>query len=170
MAADGLALAKKKNPDVILLDVMLPDATGFQTCGKYRQDAQTQHTPIIMMSGTARFTSQQAIGRMMQRQRLYPGSRSTLSRWAIRSKRSRKKKHQPRPRQSRPFHWKKLFTTMRQHTQTLHASKSLLWSRAVSDGIAGATGGKRSLLRLMVAAVTAVLAWGLAHWHYSFIF
>jgi CheY-like chemotaxis protein len=48
-----------------MLDVHLPDATGFQTCGRLREDPRTKAIPIIMMTGAARWPNQQAIGRQL---------------------------------------------------------------------------------------------------------
>ena len=57
---EGLAAALKATPDLILLDVILPDATGFQMCNQFRRTAATQAVPIIVMTGVARFPNQQA--------------------------------------------------------------------------------------------------------------
>jgi CheY-like chemotaxis protein len=47
----GLKLAKERNPDLILLDVMLPDTTGLRICKTLRTEmAEMKHTPIIMLS------------------------------------------------------------------------------------------------------------------------
>ena len=43
----GLNKAQQINPDLILLDVMLPSMDGFQVCKKIRE---TQTTPIIMLT------------------------------------------------------------------------------------------------------------------------
>ncbi len=37
-------------PDVILLDLMLPDASGTEICRKLKQEARTRHVPIIMLT------------------------------------------------------------------------------------------------------------------------
>ena len=55
---DGMVQAMKAAPDVILLDVILPDVTGFQMCSRFRKTAATQATPILMMTGFARFPNQ----------------------------------------------------------------------------------------------------------------
>ncbi len=55
---DGLALALKEPPDLILLDVILPDLTGFQMCSLLRKTAATSQVPILMMTGVARFPNQ----------------------------------------------------------------------------------------------------------------
>src|SRR5437870_1860980 len=64
-AEEGYAVAIKTPPDLILLDVNLPDATGFQMVGRFRKHPVTQAIPIIIMTGTARWPNQQAIGRRM---------------------------------------------------------------------------------------------------------
>lgn len=49
---DGLAMAADAGPDLILLDIMLPDIDGFEVCRRLRQEGET---PVIML--TARDTS-----------------------------------------------------------------------------------------------------------------
>lgn len=43
----GLEMARTSAPDMILLDVMLPDADGFELCARLRKQSQT---PIIMLT------------------------------------------------------------------------------------------------------------------------
>jgi len=53
MAEDGiqgLELAKKINPDVILLDVMMPRMNGFEVCRLIRADPSIGEVPIIMIT------------------------------------------------------------------------------------------------------------------------
>jgi len=38
-------------PDLILLDIMLPDMTGYEICNKFRKDSLTRSIPIIMLTG-----------------------------------------------------------------------------------------------------------------------
>ena len=45
--AAGLSLALEKNPDLILLDVMLPKMDGFEVCRKIREKSSV---PIIMLT------------------------------------------------------------------------------------------------------------------------
>lgn len=47
----GLAVAKKERPDLILLDVTMPDLDGFQVCGLIRIHPDIMKTPIIMLTG-----------------------------------------------------------------------------------------------------------------------
>ena len=46
-ADEALALAESKNPDIILLDVMLPGLSGYEVCERIREDSDV---PIIMLS------------------------------------------------------------------------------------------------------------------------
>lgn len=41
----------RESPDLILLDWMMPDATGLEICRKIRSDSRTAHIPIIMITG-----------------------------------------------------------------------------------------------------------------------
>ncbi len=43
----ALALAPKITPDLILLDVMMPDMNGYEVCQCLKQDPLTSHIPII---------------------------------------------------------------------------------------------------------------------------
>lgn len=46
----GLELARSLKPDVILLDLMLPDTTGFDVCRALRGDRETMLTPVVMLT------------------------------------------------------------------------------------------------------------------------
>jgi DNA-binding response OmpR family regulator len=46
----GLALAKKHQPDVVLLDLMLPDINGFDVCRRLRMDRATMLIPVVMLT------------------------------------------------------------------------------------------------------------------------
>lgn len=46
----GLDLARRIGPDVVLLDVMLPDLNGFEVCRRLRCDRDTMLTPIVMLT------------------------------------------------------------------------------------------------------------------------
>jgi len=47
---DGLELARKEKPDLILLDVMMPGMDGPTTLLKLREDEQLMHIPVILMT------------------------------------------------------------------------------------------------------------------------
>lgn len=47
---EGLEKAKSFQPDIILLDVMMPNLNGLQTLEKLKQDPQTKGYPVIMLT------------------------------------------------------------------------------------------------------------------------
>lgn len=46
----ALAIAQRAQPDLILLDVVMPDMDGFETCHQLKQNPLTQRIPVIFMS------------------------------------------------------------------------------------------------------------------------
>jgi signal transduction histidine kinase len=48
--AAALALAAVELPDVVLLDVMMPEMDGFAVCSKFRCDPRLAHVPILMLT------------------------------------------------------------------------------------------------------------------------
>ncbi len=51
-AAEGLEMARSSKPDVVLLDLEMPQRDGIACLQDFRADKVLQHTPIIMVSGT----------------------------------------------------------------------------------------------------------------------
>ena len=49
---EGLALAKKLQPDAILLDVEMPGKDGFAVCQALKQDPKLKHIPVIILTAT----------------------------------------------------------------------------------------------------------------------
>ena len=47
----GRTLARTHSPDLILLDVMMPGETGFETCTALKTDPATTDIPIIFITG-----------------------------------------------------------------------------------------------------------------------
>lgn len=50
--ADGLAQAKQHKPDLILLDIAMPEMDGFAVCEKLKQDAELRHIPVVILTAT----------------------------------------------------------------------------------------------------------------------
>jgi len=50
---EGLRKAKKEEPDLIILDIMLPGVDGFEICHRLRTESQTAQLPILMLSAKA---------------------------------------------------------------------------------------------------------------------
>lgn len=46
----GLKLARERKPDVVVLDLMLPDINGFDVCRRLRTDRETMLTPVVMLT------------------------------------------------------------------------------------------------------------------------
>ncbi len=51
---DGLKMAQSEQPDLVILDVMLPGMDGFDICYHLRAAPQTARLPIMMLSAKAR--------------------------------------------------------------------------------------------------------------------
>jgi len=49
-SSSAIQVAKSTNPDLILLDLMMPDPDGFKVCRKLREDAQFIFTPILIIT------------------------------------------------------------------------------------------------------------------------
>jgi DNA-binding response OmpR family regulator len=51
--ATGLRLARAEQPDLVILDLMLPGLDGLEVCRQLRRDAATRRLPIIMLTARA---------------------------------------------------------------------------------------------------------------------
>lgn len=49
--AAGLALARSEHPDLILLDLRLPDTDGFSICEELADSSDTCNIPVIILTG-----------------------------------------------------------------------------------------------------------------------
>ena len=49
---DGLRLVEEHDPDLVLLDVRLPDISGIEVCRRLRGERRTQRIPVIQISAT----------------------------------------------------------------------------------------------------------------------
>lgn len=47
---DALNKARKENPDLILLDIMLPKLDGYKVCRLLKFDERYKHIPILMLT------------------------------------------------------------------------------------------------------------------------
>ena len=48
--SEALEICRKKLPDLIVLDIMLPDMDGFAVCEKLRTATRTKYIPIIFLT------------------------------------------------------------------------------------------------------------------------
>jgi two-component system cell cycle response regulator DivK len=60
-ALGGIATAKKENPDVIIMDVRLPDMRGTEAAAVLRQDKATRNTPIVFVTASVMAEGREAI-------------------------------------------------------------------------------------------------------------
>jgi DNA-binding response OmpR family regulator len=47
---EGIHTAAAEQPDLILLDIMMPDLTGFEVCQRLRGARETRETPIVFLT------------------------------------------------------------------------------------------------------------------------
>jgi len=47
---EGLSKAIQEHPDVVLLDLMLPDLDGFEVCRRIKAEPTLRHTPVLMLT------------------------------------------------------------------------------------------------------------------------
>ena len=51
--AEGLEIARREKPDVVILDLMMPNQSGTDFYRKLAKDSELGDTPIIIVSGLA---------------------------------------------------------------------------------------------------------------------
>lgn len=47
---EGLMIAREKKPALIVLDILMPDLSGFEVIGRLREDEKTRDIPIIILT------------------------------------------------------------------------------------------------------------------------
>lgn len=63
-ASDGLSaitVAEAEQPDLILLDVMMPALDGYEACRRLKANPETAHIPVVMLSAKSQ-QAEQSIG------------------------------------------------------------------------------------------------------------
>ena len=51
---EALEKAKAEQPDLIFLDIIMPEMDGFETCRKLRDHPETRHIPVIFVTSLKR--------------------------------------------------------------------------------------------------------------------
>ena len=49
----GIELAKSKKPDLILMDIMMPNMDGYTACNTIKKDKETEEIPVVMLTAMA---------------------------------------------------------------------------------------------------------------------
>ena len=50
---EGLEIARREKPDLILLDIAMPEMNGFDVCRRLKADPETRDTAIVMLTAMA---------------------------------------------------------------------------------------------------------------------
>lgn len=53
---EGMQMAKTEKPDVILLDILMPERGGIGMYQDLKEDKETKHIPVIIVTGVAQRT------------------------------------------------------------------------------------------------------------------
>jgi CheY-like chemotaxis protein len=62
--AEALQLAAEKLPDLVVLDIKLPDITGWEVCRRLKADSRTGAIPVLQVSATFTEPGHTAVGLM----------------------------------------------------------------------------------------------------------
>jgi len=50
---DAINIAGEVKPDLIVLDMMMPELNGFETLKRIRENSENQNVPVIMLTGVS---------------------------------------------------------------------------------------------------------------------
>ncbi|MCC6700595.1 MAG: response regulator [Fluviicola sp.] len=51
---EAISIAKEQFPDLVILDIMMPDIDGYEVCKLLKNDTQLMHAKIIFLSAKSR--------------------------------------------------------------------------------------------------------------------
>jgi len=60
-ASDGIAIARKEKPDIIIMDMRLPDIRGSEAARILRKDKATRDIPIVFVTASVMAEGREAI-------------------------------------------------------------------------------------------------------------
>ena len=50
--SDAISLTQDQKPDVVLLDINLPDVNGYEVCARLKRDESTKSIPVVFHTAT----------------------------------------------------------------------------------------------------------------------
>jgi len=56
---EGLEKARTEQPDLIILDIMLPKLNGYEVCTTLKHDARSRHIPVVMFTAKSQAKDEQ---------------------------------------------------------------------------------------------------------------
>ncbi len=56
---EALSKLKEKKPDIILLDIMMPEMNGYEVCQEIKNDSQYKNIPVIILTAKVRKEDQE---------------------------------------------------------------------------------------------------------------
>lgn len=59
-SARAMEITKRERPNLVLMDVMMPDKDGYEVCKELKADKETRHIPVILF--TAKDQEKKRIG------------------------------------------------------------------------------------------------------------
>ena len=62
LATDGAAaleIARREKPDVVFLDILMPDVDGYQVCRALKQDPEAAHAKVVVLTALAQEVDRQ---------------------------------------------------------------------------------------------------------------
>ncbi len=77
---EALTLAKEEGPDLVIIDLMLPDIEGGEVIRRLRELPSTAETPVIILSGIVQSVEGQADNRVNVSGLFYPAIAKPFSR------------------------------------------------------------------------------------------
>ena len=57
--SEGLAAMRRDRPDLVILDLMLPDLSGYEVCQQARREPELADTPILVLTARAQDAERQ---------------------------------------------------------------------------------------------------------------
>jgi CheY-like chemotaxis protein len=50
---EGVEIALREQPDLVILDIMMPRMDGYEACRRLKEEEKTQHIPVVFLSAKA---------------------------------------------------------------------------------------------------------------------